>query len=267
LERKSILIEKHVNEVHIKLTSGAVKVVKSSDDSFKLFFEENAPDVRIDNDVLSINVRGYEKGLLGLINFGSGPSEHLELHVPTHLKLLQISSISADIKVSSLSFEHGTLKTVSGEIKIDGCRAQSVEIKTVSGDIELSTVDVQRLAVASASGDINVDKLECREYDWLLSTVSGDMSLNVVGLPNIRLSLKSTSGDISSNVGYVRRGNEYIFGDGRMKIVASTVSGDVRLKVMSKKERVEEIEKRILRLVAEGKLSYEEAKQMLQELS
>jgi polyhydroxyalkanoate synthesis regulator phasin len=37
--------------------------------------------------------------------------------------------------------------------------------------------------------------------------------------------------------------------------------------VVSKKERMEEIEKRILRLVAEGKLSYEEAKKMLQELS
>lgn len=267
MERKSIIIEKHVNEVHIKLTSGTVKVVKSSDDSFKLFFEENTPDVHIDNGVLSISVRGYEKGLLGLINFGSGSSEHLELHVPVRLKLLQVSSISADVELSSLSFERGILKTVSGEIRVENCQSENIEVKTISGDINLSTIDVRRLAIASASGDINVDKLECREYDWLISTVSGDITLNVVGLPNMSLSLKSTSGDLSSNVGHSRRGNEYVFGDGRMRIVASTVSGDVQVKVVSKKERMEEIEKRILRLVAEGKLSYEEAKKMLQELS
>lgn len=267
MERKSIFIEKRVNEVRVRLASGNFKITKSRDDSFVLFFEEKLPDVRVEDDVLTINAKEYEKSLFGLINFGPVSLEEVELHVPKELRSLQINSISADVEVSSIEFEHGILKTVSGEIKIDDCKARSVEIKTISGDVELSNADMEKLVITSASGDVNVDKLECKEYDWLINTVSGDTTLNVVGLPSLKIILKSAGGDLSSNVGYSRRGNEYVFGDGRMRIVVSTVSGDVLVKVMSKKERVEEIEKRILRLVAEGKLSYEEAKQMLQELS
>lgn len=267
MERKSILIDKQVNEVQIKVTSSNVKVTKSDDGSLKLFFDEEAPDVRIDNDVLSVSATGYEKSFLGLVSFGSNSSENIELYVPSHLNFLQISSVSGDVEVSSIAFERCALKTISGEIAMKSCRAQSVEIKTVSGDIELSALDVQKIAVTSASGDVKVDKLECKEYDWLFSTVSGDVNLNVVGLPNMKLILRTASGDFSSSVGYSRRGNEYLFGDGRMRIIVSTVSGDVHVKVVSQRERREEIEKRILRLVAEGKLSYEEAKQMLQELS
>lgn len=267
MEKKFISIEKRVSEVRIRITSGSLKIMKNPEADFKLFFEENAPDVHVDGNVLNIDMKSYERGVLGLLGLSSSSSEKLELYVPTDLTSLFVNSVSADVQISSVNVERGVLKTVSGETSLEDCKAQSVEIKSVSGDIELSTVDVKRLAVNNASGDVIVNKLECREYDWLLSTVSGDVSLNVVGLPNMRLILKSASGELTSNVGYNRRGNEYVFGDGRMRIIVSTVSGDVNVKVMNKRERVEEIERRILRLVAEGKLNYEEAKRMLEELS
>lgn len=267
MERKFISIEKRVNEVRIRIASGSLKIARSPEADFKLFFEENAPDVHVDGDVLNIDMKSYERGVLGLLGLGSSSSEKLELYIPIDLTSLFINSVSADVQISSVNVEKGVLKTVSGETNLEDCRAQSVEIKSVSGDIELSAVDVKRLAINNASGDVVVNKLECKEYDWLLSTVSGDISLSLVGLPNMRLIFKSASGELNSNVGYNRRGNEYVFGDGRMRIIVSTVSGDVNIKVVNKRERVEEIERRILRLVAEGKLNYEEAKRMLEELS
>lgn len=267
VEKKFISIEKQVSEVRVKITSGNLKVMRSPEGSFKLFFEEIEPDVRIDGNALIIDAKKIESGIFGLLGFSSSSSEQLELHIPVDLASIFVNSVSADVQVSSVNAEKCMFRTVSGEIILENCRSRNVEVKSVSGDVVLSAIDVERLVISNASGDVIVNKLECREHDWLLNTVSGDVELNVVGLPNMKLILKSASGELTSNVGYSRHGNEYVFGDGRMRIIVSTVSGDVRVKVMSKRERVEEIERRILRLVAEGKLSYEEAKRMLEELS
>ncbi|HEY8540963.1 MAG TPA: DUF4097 family beta strand repeat-containing protein, partial [Pseudothermotoga sp.] len=182
------------------------------------------------------------------------------------LREFMISSVSSDIMVHSVRGEILTVKTISGDIVLDSVEFSDCQVKTVSGDIKMDSPTIAKFVFSSVSGDLNIKNLICQNGDWIVSTTNGDLIMETVGVPNMRLTMRTASGELNTNVGYTREGRDYLFGDGRMKITISTASGDVDIISTNRAERSEGIEKKILRLVASGKLTYEQAKQILDEL-
>jgi len=168
--------------------------------------------------------------------------------------------------MKSTSAEKIVLRSVSSDVKLDLVKCAKLETKTVSGDIHLVSPSVQHLVVTSVSGDIVFKNVTCERHEWLITTVSGDVNIETVGVPSITLSFRSRSGDLSSNVGYTRDGKNYLFNDGKLKMTVNSTSGDVQITATNRADRTDSIEKKILKLVADGKLSYEQAKEIIEEL-
>ncbi len=246
-------------------------VVKSIDSDVQIdvsktgeyFVVGSEKDLLIDrkNDTVEISTRG--RFILPMIHYDSSP---ISVSIPPQLNEILVTSVSGDVKVNSVKASKLSFKTTSGEFTCDSINCDFCEIRTISGDISLSQPNTRRLVITTISGDIEIKGVVPGDYDWVISSVSADVELETVGVPNMRVTFRTASGDLTSNIGYTREGREYLFGDGRMKVVVSTTSGDLTIKATNRAERAEDIEKKILRLVAEGKLSYEQAREILKEL-
>lgn len=267
MKRQSIDFSK-INKLIVKTVDNDLKVIGTQSSDTYIAYESEEPYLEYKDDTLTISTKNKHFSFLGPIAFGSlGSREALEIFIPHGLKELTVSGVSSDIMVRSVKDEFLIIRTISGDIVLDNAEAADCQIKTVSGDIKMDSPTFTKLVFSSVSGDLWIKNLICHDSDWIVSTTSGDLVIQTVGVPNMRLTMRTASGELKTNVGYVREGRDYLFGDGRMKITISTASGDVDIKSTNRDERSDGIEKKILRLVANGKLTYEQAKQILDELS
>jgi hypothetical protein len=125
---------------------------------------------------------------------------------------LTLRTSSGDISVSNVSGTH-YLQSTSGSIKLSRCSGNAL-VSSSSGDI--SVQDAQgNLAVRTVSGDISTQGLDVKELS--VSTTSGDLTLDLLRLPDHPLELKSVSGDLTL----------YIPADARVTLEFSTISGDI----------------------------------------
>lgn len=172
-----------------------------------------------------------------------------DVNIMKHGGDIRITGKSSDIRMDEIRGEID-IRTSSGDGKIDDVRGSAV-ISTSSGDYRIYNVD-GNLDIRSSSGDINVDSvtgsvraesssgdvrlksLTADQGDFDVDTVSGDVYIEIN--PNFagRLSLRSSSGGISSQVsGEIETVSDSKLiasvgaGNGRLKVITS--SGDIRV--------------------------------------
>ncbi|HOJ89364.1 MAG TPA: DUF4097 family beta strand repeat-containing protein [Pseudothermotoga sp.] len=266
--QKQLIDFSKIDKLIVKIVDSDLKVVGTQSSDTYIAYESDQPHLEYNGDTLTISTKERQFSFLGPVVFGPrGSKEALEIVVPHGLEELTVSGVSSDILMRSITGRNLVVRTISGDIVLDNVEFTDWQIKTVSGDIRMDSPVAAKLVFSSVSGDLKIKNLTCRESEWIASTTSGDIFIETVGIPSIRLTMRTASGEVNANVGYTREGRDYLFGDGRMKITVSTASGDVDIKSTNRAERSEGIEKKILRLVASGKLTYEQAKQILDELS
>lgn len=261
--QKQLIDFTKIKRLVVKVVSSNIKIFGTQSTENYIAYESQQPSLEYKDDTLVVSSK--DRQFLGFSIMES--KENLEIAVPLDMKEISVGCVSSDVVVNSLRAELLVLRTVSGDASLQDIECSECQMKTVSGDIRVDSPSLARLIFSSVSGDLTVRNLITQGSEWIISTTSGDVSLETVGVPNIRLTLRTASGDLNTNVGYTRQGRDYLFGDGRMKITVSTASGDVQIRSTNRAERTEGIEKRILRLVASGKLTYEQAKEILDELS
>ena len=254
-----------VKKLALKSVSTDVIVIRGTEKEKTIQYEGEAPKIEKRNETLEISIKGVNSILGGIFSFGSS-TDALKIEVPEDLEEISVSQVSGDVDMKSTSAEKIVLRSVSSDVKLDLVKCAKLETKTVSGDIHLVSPSVQHLVVTSVSGDIVFKNVTCERHEWLITTVSGDVNIETVGVPSITLSFRSRSGDLSSNVGYTRDGKNYLFNDGKLKMTVNSTSGDVQITATNRADRTDSIEKKILKLVADGKLSYEQAKEIIEEL-
>lgn len=205
----------------------------------------------------------------GRFNWGDG--SNLDIRVPKESRVdfsgvstdivadnitggLRITSVSGDVRAKDLQ-GHLTLSTVSGGIIIVNSegrlRSSSVsgdvdvlshsgqaELKTVSGDVEIQIEDNERLGVKSISGEIDVISDLLREAIIEISSVSGDVDLELKGEIDANFDINAgMSGSIDNDltdveVSKTRIGRETLkmmLGDGSGQVRIKTVSADINI--------------------------------------
>ncbi len=259
--QKQLLDFTGVRKLIIKSIDSDVQVSVSKTGEFYVTGPEK--DLLVDkrNEILEISTRG--RFIIPMLNYDSTP---ISVLVPANLGEIFVNTVSGDLKLDALRANKISIKTTSGDIVFAAGVSDFCEIRSISGDTSLSQPNIKRLVITSISGDIVIKEILCGDQDWIISSVSGDVELDTAGIPSMRLTFRTAGGDFTSNVGYTREGKEYVIGDGRMKLVVSTTSGDLTIRATNRAERTEDIERKILKLVADGKLSYEQAREILREL-
>ena len=196
-----------------------------------------------------------------------------------------IKSKSGDIKINSIDNLQAEISSIIGNI--NECKG-SLFTSTVSGDIEAGEMDCSHVRAKSVSGDMNIKgSFELKE-DAVLNTVSGDINIDFKKYSGESLiHLKTVSGDIEMT------GNKPE--DDKVRI--STVKGDFsnfnpmgkdffktwtfgsafknlkdHIKDVSENNSVSEIKESkkddqniqtILNLLAEGKITADEAEKLI----
>lgn len=152
---------------------------------------------------------------------------------------LKLKTASGNIKVREASGDFYT-KSASGDIKFENARG-GFEAKTASGDIKAEDVSFTAEGqFGSASGEIDVFLTKSLEFDLVLSTVSGDVTLDfngnaIKGHFEFKGKVKNMSSPFSfDNAEDDHRwspfGTRYFKKGSSPKVRLKSVSGDLELK-------------------------------------
>jgi len=261
--QKELIDFAKIRKLIVKVVSSEIKIFGTQSAENYVAYESQQPSLEFKDGTLVVSTR--DRHFLGFAVLES--KEKLEIAVPLNMKEISLGCVSSEVSISSVKSEVLLLRTVSGDASLEDIESYECQIKTVSGDITIDSPNFAKLVFSSVSGDLIVRNLITQSGEWIISTTSGDITFETVGIPNMQLMMRTASGELSTNVGYTRQGRDYLFGNGKMKVTVSTASGDVVIRSTNRAERAEGIEKKILRLVASGKLTYEQAKEILDELS
>ncbi len=135
-----------------------------------------------------------------------------------------------------------SLRDIEGDVEVDGtsCGVTGEDIKgyvtlnLVSGDVDLKEVG-EGISFDVISGDIRAKFMGAPSKESQFSTISGDVTLFMEEEGNLDIDLESVSGELTVEleglqVHEISRSSLRAYtGDGRVKVLIETVSGDVEI--------------------------------------
>ncbi|HVR87967.1 MAG TPA: DUF4097 family beta strand repeat-containing protein [Candidatus Limnocylindria bacterium] len=142
---------------------------------------------------------------------------------------LEVQSVSGDVTLDDVQGPT-RLKTVSGDARCVDFAGQ-LESNSVSGDLNFDRCLFHGSDITTVSGDLRFDGDLAIAREHRIKTISGDVSLALVG-SSYDIKFKTMSGDLESSseariVREERRDKHVIIGAGETKITVKTVSGDL----------------------------------------
>lgn len=119
----------------------------------------------------------------------------------------------------------GLNKTLTVLVPV-GVSLVDLEVEGTRGTVTVEGVTAYDLALETAEGDIRVSGVTF--YDGEFDTDSGDITLSLLR-GGFRCKFETRLGTLRDLIGTQQQWSEYVYGDGRSKISAETVSGDLTL--------------------------------------
>lgn len=162
---------------------------------------------------------------------------------------LRLSAVSSDVTASDLHGEQRyntvsgdlsiinaggsiRLETVSGDATIRADEPLGLHAQTVSGDLNIISPTLRSLRANTVSGDIQLEAELDADGDFRAETVSGDLSVGLLGSATFEIHGLST--DVSSDLDHRLEGQvdrrRLIIGNGVPRLVYNSMSGDVRIR-------------------------------------
>jgi len=92
--------------------------------------------------------------------------------------VLEMNSISGDLKLNEVKADGVTVTTVSGNVRLEKLDAESLSVKTTSGDVTGSLAQSMDIDTDTTSGDVNVPS-GGGEGHARIHTTSGDIHLTI----------------------------------------------------------------------------------------
>jgi DUF4097 and DUF4098 domain-containing protein YvlB len=238
------------DEAHVRAT---FEINASSDaDADRIFL---AIQLRVNSNSGSLNIEEAEGGshsvgsMIGRLFGASGDYElSVEADVPDAAEM-QLTAVSSDVTVTDM---HGDqryhtvsgdlsvinsggsvrLETVSGDATVRAEEPLALHAQTVSGDLNILAPTLRSLRANTVSGDIQLEAELASDGDFRAETVSGDLSVGLVGSATFEIHGLST--DVSSDLDHRLEGQidrrRLIIGNGNPRVVFNSMSGDVDIR-------------------------------------
>lgn len=226
--------------------------------------------------------------------FQRGPRvDSVKIGVPQKILNISLATASGEVSIKDLDLDSLKITQVSGDVMIASTLSNDISVHSVSGDCDIRGSNYRDGAFKTVSGDMMVRDLSPMARKTKLSSVSGDVTLVYTSKPRLDISISAVSGDVNADVPLMKKDKRhYVTSESSPEehLVMSTVSGDVNIRVKegSSAGRVQEPRRRgtsetdakeqlgldeeimdeetqkVLKLLKEGKLTEEYAKQMLE---
>ena len=243
LEREASRIEIDWICGDIRIVRGEVSAITFSEQSAATLDEKHRLHYYLDGDTLRLKCA---KSGTRALNF---PLKTLTVTVPegVELDIVEIKSVSANIRVEEQKIDNLFVDTVSGNAEIGVSLSGTLDLKTVSGNTAIALDGTaSKVELESVSGDLalvgNAKNLFSESVSGTLAlmldgcpqnleceSVSGNIHLSLPEGSGFRLEYDTTSGDLECEISTRKDGEEYIAGDGVASFEIETTSGDLKI--------------------------------------
>jgi hypothetical protein len=283
-------------EAHIRAT---FEIKASSDSEADRIFEAIQLSVDRSSGSLSIEEKGDHRSVGSMIGRLFGASGDYDLTIEADLPItaqMQLTAVSSDVTVIDLRGDQRyhtvsgdlsvnnsggsvRLETVSGDATIRAEEALAAQAQTVSGDLNITASILRSLRANTVSGDIELEAELATDGDFRAETVSGDLSVGLVGSATFEIHGLST--DVTSELDHRLEGQidrrRLIIGSGGPRLVFNSMSGDVNIRhprrisarpaatkaVVEPTPAEQESQLEVLRALERGEIDVEEATRRL----
>jgi hypothetical protein len=233
-------------EAHIRAT---FEISASSDADADRIFEAVQLRVNRGSGELIVEEQEGNHSVGSVIGRLFGANGHYELAVEADVPVsaeIQLSAVSSDVDVTDLRGEQ-RYQTVSGDLSVSNAggsvrlqsvsgdatiRAEeplSIQSQGVSGDLNITAPILRSLRASTVSGDVELETQLAEGGDFRVETVSGDLSVGLVG--DATFEIHGLSTDVSSELDHRLEGQvdrrRLIVGNGGPRLVFNSMSGDV----------------------------------------
>ena len=240
-------VSQNVNSLHINWIDGQV-VIAYHDQNTVLIEETSRRALNRTEQVHWL----AENGTLSIQYAQSGASIAADLNktltvtLPrgTVLRQADLNSVSGGIEAPALCADTIHLATISGGVFMSGA-ADQLGVSTISGGIRLETA-ASTVEVDTTSGSVSVTMENGKSLR--INTVSGGVNLRTGDIESVRVNtisggvlahlprdkgftakVSTVSGTVKTGQDIRKNGDQYLLGDGRIKVDISTVSGSIML--------------------------------------
>ncbi|MEO8638971.1 MAG: DUF4097 family beta strand repeat-containing protein [Chloroflexota bacterium] len=233
-------------EAHIRAT---FEISASSDADADRIFEAVQLRVNRTGGELSVEEQEGNHSVGSVIGRLFGANGHYELAVEADVPVaaeLQLSAVSSDVDVTDLRGEQRyqtvsgdlsvtngggsiRLQSVSGDATVRAEEPLSIQSEGVSGDLNITAPILRSLRANTVSGDVELEAQLAEGGDFQVETVSGDLSVGLVG--DATFEIHGLSTDVSSELDHRLEGQvdrrRLIVGNGGPRLTFNSMSGDV----------------------------------------
>jgi putative adhesin len=279
-------------EAHVRAT---FEISASSDADADRIFEAVQLRVNRGSGELSVEEQEGNHSVGSVIGRLFGANGHYELAVEADVPVaaeVKLTAVSSDVDVTDLRGEQRyqtvsgdlsvtngggsvRLQSVSGDATIRAEEPLSVQSQGVSGDLNVTAPILRALRANTVSGDVEVEAQLAEGGDFRVETVSGDLSIGLVG--DATFEIRGLSTDVRSELDHRLEGQvdrrRLIVGNGGPRLLFNSMSGDVdvrrprRLSPEPKPAEPTAAEKQseldILRALERGEIDVDEATRRL----
>ncbi len=119
------------------------------------------------------------------------------------------------------------INSTSGNIGIEAEEAAILEAASTSGSISITSDDGGAVKANSSSGAIYVTLGKMNSLD--IGATSGSVTAALPAEPGFTAHIDMTSGTFNSEIALTRSENDYVCGNGSVKVNIATTSGNIRL--------------------------------------
>lgn len=225
---------REIENLQIEWVSGNVDVtIVPETESQITFSESNGEETPMVYEIKGKTlVIRYSKQAVN-VSFGnySGPKKDLTVEIPASwsCQSVDISAVSANVNVLLMEAGDVEIENVSGKTELwleNG--GNRVSIETVSGDVSFIG-QCKEFECNSVSGNCDV-YLDGAAKEISLESISGDLNVSLFKEYGFTASIDSVSGKIYSDFSTTVSGGTHSYGDGKTRIDAETVSGNIYIR-------------------------------------
>jgi len=141
---------------------------------------------------------------------------------------VQVRTVSGDVSIEQAAGRLA-VDVATGDVTVTGTGPISLDVHAVSGGVRARAPRFDRVAIETISGDTDVAGRFGTEGAHVITTVSGDVELAVVG--GLTVEVKTVSGDVTCDHPDRREGDGrkrlLVIGDGAARLAVRSMSGDV----------------------------------------
>ena len=219
-----------VQELKIGWARGSVSIVPGGGEEITV--EETTADSSGETTLFHSLWKGelkiYSSDPAGSLGDSSDRTLTITVPVDWVCRELEVETNSAQLNVRELTISDAEYDTSSGSAVFENCIVDSLSVDTASGNVSFSGT-LKELDMDSASGDFT-GVLTDTPKEIEMDSASGSLDLTLPEDCGFTLSMEALSSDLVTDFETQRKGNQYVYGDGRCSIEIESMSGDVTVR-------------------------------------